>query len=422
MKAGNLTVLSTDKYFSRLSAVAVLASLLIMSSAVSRPSEKNGFFYSDYLSQGGVSGPSLNGDAFTISPSDHAESITHRLPESRERVLSSIHGDLDSAPLSNWSSNLGAKWLDFAAAGIGRGLEGAATDSFGFIRRAKVDVRLPLGNHPAGAGVSFVGAFSNSQRHMLGWELRGYGGEKAFRGLKTSAKAHKGGSFGLLYRHVSGGRGPFGFGRYGEGLFGFNTFADYENRYGQDFIRWSGGAEVRTPWADLYSNIYRAITSPRLGERIDGATRDNYGRAAVFTSDGFDIEVNLHAPDHQWLALVGEYYTWGDYKGEAGEEGWRAGLRVEPFSFPVVVEAIHEDGDAGRDWGGRVAFNINLGKNKDTPKPRESFAANGYLYEPANREYAQRIYNVTVTMSPPSAPSALQRQEAIHPAIGGTLF
>ena len=411
-------------YYSRLSAMALGTLLLLMmstSSADSRTNEKSGFFYSDYLSQGGVSSPSLNGDAFVISPTDNMELTTHRLNESHNRTLSSAHNDFNSTPLQrwfsdnivagdssaqftssghNWSSNSNTNWLNFAASEVGRKLQHTASNSFGFLRRAQIDVWLPLGNRPASTGISFVGAFSDSQRHLLGWELRGYGGERAFGGLKTSPKGHKGGSFGLLYRHVSSGSGPFGFGRYGEGLLGLNTFADYENRYGEDFIRWSGGVEVRTSWIDFYGNIYRAVTSPRLGERIEGATADDYQQEMVFTSDGFDTRVNLHAPNHQWLAVVGEYYRWDDEQGEGGESGWRAGLRVEPFVVPVVVEVLHEDGNAGRDWGGRVAFNMDFGKSKAAPESRESFTANSYLYETVNREYSQRIYDVTVTMSP----------------------
>ena len=377
--------------------------LLVASPAVSRVSEKAGFFYSDYLSHVGISASSSEAEPFSLSSTND---IAHA---SIGGIEPSSH-NLAPAPLQGWfsdgivggdsfgqsqSANPDLMGLDFATAEVARELEHTAADSFGFVRQAQVDVQLPLGDRPGSTGISFTGAFFDNTRNMFGWQLRGHAGQKAFRS-GTSPKSHKGGSFGLIYRSASIGRGLFSVGPDGQGLWGLNGFVDYENRYEEEFFRWSVGSEVRTPWVSLYGNIYRASTSPKLGLRIEGTTPGSYLEETLFTPDGFDLEVNLHAPGHEWVSVLGEYYSWDEYRDEGGEKGWRAGLRFQPLAIPVMLDVVHEDGDAGRDWGGRIAVGIDFGAKRPVLQKRKSFAATEYLYDPANREYSQRVFDVTV--------------------------
>ena len=384
----------------------VSASLLLVASpAVSRAGEKAGFFYSDYLSHVGISASSLEVEPFSLSSTDDIALSSHAsindIPHASRNLEATplqgwfadgiIGGDSSG---QGWSSNPGLVWLDFASAEVARELEHTMTDSFGFVRRSQVDVQLPLGDRPGSTGISFTGAFFDNTRNMLGWQLRGHAGQKAF-GSGSSPKSHKGGSFGFIYRSASVGRGAFSVGHDGQGLWGLNSFIDYENRYKEEFARWSAGAEARTPWVSFYGNIYRAITSPKFGLRIDTG-RDSYSEETLFTPDGFDVEVNLHAPGHEWVSVLGEYYSWDDYKDAGGEKGWRAGFRFQTLSFPLVFDVLHENGDAGRDWGGRIAVNIDFGEQRPAFQVREAFAASDYLYDPANREYSQRVFDVTV--------------------------
>ena len=175
----------------------LVASLfLVASPAVSRVSEKAGFFYSDYLSHIGISASSL--ESLEVEP--FSLSSTDDIALSINNIEHSSH-NLETTPLSfgqSKSSNPDLIGLDFATAEVARELKQTASDSFGFVRQAQVDVQLPLGDRPGSTGISFTGAFFDNTRNMFGWQLRGHAGQKAFRS-GTSPKSHKGGSFGLIY-------------------------------------------------------------------------------------------------------------------------------------------------------------------------------------------------------------------------------
>ena len=301
-----------------------------------------------------------------------------------------LFGEIDSLPLREWGLGyaidkrrpahqealLGAGWR--VADWLAEETLMAATENSrgrGLIRTLEFDLQSELGNRRAAFGLNALGAFRETSKDAIAWQLRGF---------KSSGGA--GGNVGLIYRWATADDNA---------LLGINSFVDYESYETEDFWRWSAGGEVRTAWADVFGNYYKGFEDEI---RKDGEW--------LYSAEGYDVELNVHSPDLPWLVGEITYFHWKGIRGDDDDKGLRFGLRVNPATgLQLGVEYEKQDDDNNssdtRDWAGWVKY---AGRFGESPQRRArikagEFNPSDYFFTPVQREYSQRIRK---TSGPPT--------------------
>ena len=301
-----------------------------------------------------------------------------------------LFGEIDSLPLREWGLGyaidkrrpahqealLGAGWR--VADWLAKETLMAATENSrgrGLIRTLEFDLQSELGNRRAAFGLNALGAFRETSKDAIAWQLRGF---------KSSGGA--GGNVGLIYRWATADDNA---------LLGINSFVDYESYETEDFWRWSAGGEVRTAWADVFGNYYKGFEDEI---RKDGEW--------LYSAEGYDVELNVHSPDLPWLVGEITYFHWKGIRGDDDDKGLRFGLRVNPATgLQLGVEYEKQDDDNNssdtRDWAGWVKY---AGRFGESPQRRArikagEFKPSDYFFTPVQREYSQRIRK---TSGPPT--------------------
>ena len=301
-----------------------------------------------------------------------------------------LFNEIDSLPLREWGLGyaidkrrpahqealLGAGWR--VADWLAEETLMAATENSrgrGLIRTLEFDLQSELGNRRAAFGLNALGAFRETSKDAIAWQLRGF---------KSSGGA--GGNVGLIYRWATADDNA---------LLGINSFVDYESYETEDFWRWSAGGEVRTAWADVFGNYYKSFEDEI---RKDGEW--------LYSAEGYDVELNVHSPDLPWLVGEITYFHWKGIRGDDDDKGLRFGLRVNPATgLQLGVEYEKQDDDNNssdtRDWAGWVKY---AGRFGESPQRRArikagEFKPSDYFFTPVQREYSQRIRK---TSGPPT--------------------
>ena len=301
-----------------------------------------------------------------------------------------LFNEIDSLPLREWGLGyaidkrrpahqealLGAGWR--VADWLAEETLMAATENSrgrGLIRTLEFDLQSELGNRRAAFGLNALGAFRETSKDAIAWQLRGF---------KSSGGA--GGNVGLIYRWATADDNA---------LLGINSFVDYESYETEDFWRWSAGGEVRTAWADVFGNYYKSFEDEI---RKDGEW--------LYSAEGYDVELNVHSPDLPWLVGEITYFHWKGIRGDDDDKGLRFGLRVNPATgLQLGVEYEKQDDDNNssdtRDWAGWVKY---AGRFGESPQRRArikagEFNPSDYFFTPVQREYSQRIRK---TSGPPT--------------------
>ena len=301
-----------------------------------------------------------------------------------------LFSEIDSLPLREWGLGyaidkrrpahqealLGAGWR--VADWLAEETLMAATENSrgrGLIRTLEFDLQSELGNRRAAFGLNALGAFRETSKDAIAWQLRGF---------KSSGGA--GGNVGLIYRWATADDNA---------LLGINSFVDYESYETEDFWRWSAGGEVRTAWADVFGNYYKSFEDEI---RKDGEW--------LYSAEGYDVELNVHSPDLPWLVGEITYFHWKGIRGDDDDKGLRFGLRVNPATgLQLGVEYEKQDDDNNssdtRDWAGWVKY---AGRFGESPQRRArikagEFKPSDYFFTPVQREYSQRIRK---TSGPPT--------------------
>ena len=305
-----------------------------------------------------------------------------------------LFGEIDSLPLREWGLGyaidkrrpahqealLGAGWR--VADWLAEETLMAATENSrgsGLIRTLEFDLQSELGNRRAAFGLNALGAFRETSKDAIAWQLRGF---------KSSGGA--GGNVGLIYRWATADDNA---------LLGINSFVDYESYETEDFWRWSAGGEVRTAWADVFGNYYKSFEDEI---RKDGEW--------LYSAEGYDVELNVHSPDLPWLVGEITYFHWKGIRGDDDDKGLRFGLRVNPATgLELGVEYEKQDDDNNssdtRDWAGWVKY---AGRFGESPQRRArikagEFNPSDYFFTPVQREYSQRIRKTSG--APPPSPT-----------------
>lgn len=350
--------------------------------ADSRAPAQGGFLYSQYLKNGPVADSAVAGSFVIRSRTQFFAPAADRVAETAARRAAQI-------PLERWAldsafaegSPAAAERLRAQFAEIGWDIAGAAGDELllaatrdararGTLRDIGIDVYSELAGRRANLGIYAIGAFAEQSNAAAGWQVRGFRDQEGISG----------GNFGVLYRRAVPGR---------DMLAGFNAFVDHYAHDVGDFNRWSAGGELRSGWIDLFGNYYSAITDDRRQDAASGEA------LAYYTADGYDLEVNLHSPSRQWLALVGGYSLW---KGEFGQEditAFRGGIKVAPPGYPLEWEFEYSEAESGeRSGGGRIALHHEFGHGAGArAAASDEFRPSDWFFAPADREYYQRIRN-----------------------------
>ena len=301
-----------------------------------------------------------------------------------------LFGEIDSLPLREWGLGyaidkrrpahqealLGAGWR--VADWLAEETLMAATENSrgrGLIRTLEFDLQSELGNRRAAFGLNALGAFRETSKDAIAWQLRGF---------KSSGGA--GGNVGLIYRWATADDNA---------LLGINSFVDYESYETEDFWRWSAGGEVRTAWADVFGNYYKGFEDEI---RKDGEW--------LYSAEGYDVELNVHSPDLPWLVGEITYFHWKGIRGDDDDKGLRFGLRVNPATgLQLGVEYEKQDDDSNssdtRDWAGWVKYAGRFGESAQRRAriTRGEFKPSDYFFTPVQREYSQRIRK---TSGPPT--------------------
>ena len=301
-----------------------------------------------------------------------------------------LFGEIDSLPLREWGLGyaidkrrpahqealLGAGWR--VADWLAEETLMAATENSrgrGLIRTLEFDLQSELGNRRAAFGLNALGAFRETSKDAIAWQLRGF---------KSSGGA--GGNVGLIYRWATADDNA---------LLGINSFVDYESYETEDFWRWSAGGEVRTAWADVFGNYYKGFEDEI---RKDGEW--------LYSAEGYDVELNVHSPDLPWLVGEITYFHWKGIRGDDDDKGLRFGLRVNPATgLQLGVEYEKQDDDNNssdtRDWAGWVKYAGRFGESAQRRAriTRGEFKPSDYFFTPVQREYSQRIRK---TSGPPT--------------------
>ena len=305
-----------------------------------------------------------------------------------------LFNEIDSLPLREWGLGyaidkrrpahqealLGAGWR--VADWLAEETLMAATENSrgrGLIRTLEFDLQSELGNRRAAFGLNALGAFRETSKDAIAWQLRGF---------KSSGGA--GGNVGLIYRWATADDNA---------LLGINSFVDYESYETEDFWRWSAGGEVRTAWADVFGNYYKGFEDEI---RKDGEW--------LYSAEGYDVELNVHSPDLPWLVGEITYFHWKGIRGDDDDKGLRFGLRVNPATgLQLGVEYEKQDDDNNssdtRDWAGWVKYAGRFGESPQRRARIEAgeFKPSDYFFTPVQREYSQRIRKTSG--APPPSPT-----------------
>ena len=339
----------------------------------------DGFLYSDYLQNL----PNLQTETTPVVSGFHGSFAVENRPSLLESIADNLpdrlHQEAQSAPLREW----GLGWaIDsrrpevvpaLAEGGwrladwLGDEVLLAATDGGrrrGWIRNLEFDLQSKLGGRRAAVGVNALGAFRETDKDAIAWQVRGFRGEDGI-----------GGNVGAIYRWSALGD---------KHLFGANVFFDYEDHDAGAFNRWSAGSEWRSQWVDAFLNVYRGLTDSK---RHKG---DVY-----YTADGHELEINVHSPDFERLAGALTYYKWKGEKGDSDDSGFRFGLKFTP-TVAVVLELEYDNSDKDNDWGGRVLYSGEFGGLQSPSVRGQSgqFNPSDFFFAAVNRENTQRIRKV----------------------------
>ena len=345
----------------------------------------DGFLYSDYLQNP----PDLQTESAPVVSGFHGSFAVENRPPLLESIASQfpdrLRNEAQSAPLREW----GLGWaIDsrrpevvpaLAEGGwrladwLGDEVLLAATDGGrrrGWIRNLEFDLQSKLGGRRAAVGVNALGAFRETDKDAIAWQVRGFRGEDGI-----------GGNVGAIYRWSALGD---------KHLFGANVFFDYEDHDAGAFNRWSAGSEWRSQWVDAFLNVYRGLTDSK---RHKG---DVY-----YTADGHELEINVHSPDFERLAGALTYYKWKGEKGDSDDSGFRFGLKFTP-TVAVVLELEYDNSDKDNDWGGRVLYSGEFGGLQSPSVRGQSgqFNPSDFFFAAVNRENTQRIRKAAVAPPP----------------------
>ena len=313
----------------------------------------------------------------------------------RELGLDALFGR-QTTDIADWSRNKAEKAGWRLANSWGRDFVFAATEGArlrGLIRSADFGLESDLGGRRANVHIDVLGALRETDGDAVAWQMRAYAGKDA------------GGNAGLIYRRiVNENARALRDSVFGETLLGLNAFLDYEkHKDGGGFWRWSAGGEFRTAWVDGFGNLYRGITDARHREK-DGR------KLASYTSDGYDLRVAVHAPEHPWLIASATYFSFDGEFGQKDETGWRGGLTYRPRNLPLEVAVEYEDSELhGAELGGRIAYKHHFGGVRSLSRSSggDGFDPRDYFFARASREYTQRIR--TADLGPATPPSIFGR-------------
>ena len=348
---------------------ALLAAALSADSRAANDS--GGFLYSDYLR---TPESSATTEHFRVSSSrallvTDGGQISERLDQAIDKlplstwILDDVNGGADLAPrLRDYAAQTG--W-GFARAGVEDGFSALSEGALlsGFVRNVDLDVSSELGGRIANVGLNAVGALRETDYDAVAWQLRGYKGNGDRQGF----------NIGGAYRWAVN-----------NSMFGANLFADYETFDGEGLWRWSFGGEMRSAWVDAFANYYIPINE---------VTRDD---EVIWTQRGYDVEFNVHAPEHAWLTGVLGYYFWDGANGEyvvPDSEGLRVGVKFSPAQAPVVFEVLYQSSDNDDDStvGGKLMFFHEFGESRIAGSSVREFRPQNWFFAAAEREYTQRI-------------------------------
>ena len=230
---------------------------------------------------------------------------------------------------------------------------------FAAVKKADVQLQTQLGNRKGQIAANIIGAFSDSQHHAFGWQVRAFGAENNSKGANA----------GVFFRRIDG-----------ESLYGVNTFADYEKGDYGEFLRYGIGGELQNRYVAFAANLYLPITDDK-----------HTVSTVAFSQKGYDANLRINIPQLDFLKVRADYYHFdGKYGGE-NDKGFRYGLEVQPISN-LRIGAFYDDG--GEKFGGDIAYIYNI----SPPQKRESTGFAPDLFSPIVREYSQRI--ITATTGP----------------------
>ena len=377
------------------SAAALCSASLSADSASSR----GGLLFSEWRGDesGAATGSfvvrSEGGSAFSAAAdgiSRELQAVAQDVPL-RELGLDALFGR-QTTDIADWSRNKAEKAGWRLANSWGRDFVFAATEGArlrGLIRSADFGLESDLGGRRANVHIDVLGALRETDGDAVAWQMRAYAGKDA------------GGNAGLIYRRiVNENARALRDSVFGETLLGLNAFLDYEkHKDGGGFWRWSAGGEFRTAWVDGFGNLYRGITDARHREK-DGR------KLASYTSDGYDLRVAVHAPEHPWLIASATYFSFDGEFGQKDETGWRGGLTYRPRNLPLEVAVEYEDSELhGAELGGRIAYKHHFGGVRSLSRSSggDGFDPRDYFFARASREYTQRIRTADLgEATPPS--------------------
>ena len=365
------------------SAAALCSASLSADSASSR----GGLLFSEWRGdEGGAATGSFvvrseGGSAFSAAAdgiSRELRAVAQDVPL-RELGLDALFGR-QTTDIADWSRNKAEKAGWRLANSWGRDFVFAATEGArlrGLIRSADFGLESDLGGRRANVHIDVLGALRETDGDAVAWQMRAYAGKDA------------GGNAGLIYRRiVNENARALRDSVFGETLLGLNAFLDYEkHKDGGGFWRWSAGGEFRTAWVDGFGNLYRGITDARHRVK-DGR------KLASYTSDGYDLRVAVHAPEHPWLIASATYFSFDGEFGQKDETGWRGGLTYRPRNLPLEVAVEYEDSELhGAELGGRIAYKHHFGGVRSLSRSSggDGFDPRDYFFARASREYTQRI-------------------------------
>ena len=365
------------------SAAALCSASLSADSASSR----GGLLFSEWRGdEGGAATGSFvvrseGGSAFSAAAdgiSRELRAVAQDVPL-RELGLDALFGR-QTTDIADWSRNKAEKAGWRLANSWGRDFVFAATEGArlrGLIRSADFGLESDLGGRRANVHIDVLGALRETDGDAVAWQMRAYAGKDA------------GGNAGLIYRRiVNENARALRDSVFGETLLGLNAFLDYEkHKDGGGFWRWSAGGEFRTAWVDGFGNLYRGITDARHRVK-DGRKLSDY------TSDGYDLRVAVHAPEHPWLIASATYFSFDGEFNDKDETGWRGGLTYRPRNLPLEVAVEYEDSELhGAELGGRIAYKHHFGGVRSLSRSSggDGFDPRDYFFARASREYTQRI-------------------------------
>ena len=325
----------------------------------------------------------------------------------RELGLDALFGR-QTTDIADWSRNKAEKAGWRLANSWGRDFVFAATEGArlrGLIRSADFGLESDLGGRRANVHIDVLGALRETDGDAVAWQMRAYAGKDA------------GGNAGLIYRRiVNENARALRDSVFGETLLGLNAFLDYEkHKDGGGFWRWSAGGEFRTAWVDGFGNLYRGITDARHRVK-DGR------RLASYTSDGYDLRVAVHAPEHPWLIASATYFSFDGEFGQKDETGWRGGLTYRPRNLPLEVAVEYEDSELhGAELGGRIAYKHHFGGVRSLSRSSggDGFDPRDYFFARASREYTQRIQTADLGEATTTTPSIFGSGKVLNGVTAG---